>query len=341
MHMHTHIASRVLTSPRIALRTCTCYTHRTTYHIATRVVMCTCCIRIPQTKTFSPEFDCGVSIAVAVLFFVWALPQLARVRGRKHHRGDNVFERDDKAMSVNTDEDDDGGERQPLLAPPTHRRGVSESEDTNADTAAAAAANVPSEELEAALNRDVSARLPAQPCAAGHPHSCQRAATTRDSEEPHSSHNARCFAWCSIIKSRRCRIRHTHSRGKPPLLRSSHPHQQNHTLNESLQVHHRQRWTFRLDFALHVAIIVLSSLDAYRMRHSWNDAWFFEAAWSVIQPLFWTVALALRRADRAAGLPARATAQVSTIGWDAQCSIRNHCWPKDFQLMHDQGSANC
>jgi hypothetical protein len=326
--------------------------------------MCTCCIRIPQTKTFSPEFDCGVSIAVAVLFFVWALPQLARVRGRKRHRGDSVFERNDKTMSVNTFEDDDGGERQPLLAPPTHRRGVSESEDTNADTAAAAAANVPSEELEAALNRDVSARLPAQPCAAAHPHSCQRAATKREILKSLTHLTAqlfcmvqhhltsclawcsiiksrRCFAWCNIIKSRRIRIRHTHSRGKTPLSRSSHPHQQNHTLNESLQVHHRQRWTFRLDFALHVAIIVLSSLDAYRMRHSWNDAWFFEAAWSVIQPLFWTVALALRRADRAAGLPARATAQVSTIGWDAQCSTRNHCWPKDFQLMHDQGSANC
>jgi hypothetical protein len=198
--------------------------------------MCTCCIRIPQTKTFSPEFDCGVSIAVAVLFFVWALPQLARVRGRKRHRGDSVFERNDKTMSVNTFEDDDGGERQPLLAPPTHRRGVSESEDTNADTAAAAAANVPSEELEAALNRDVSARLPAQPCAAAHPHSCQRAATKREilKSLTHltavlhgaaSSHKLSCMVQHHQIATLFCMVQHhqieTHSNSPHALSRQN------------------------------------------------------------------------------------------------------------------------
>lgn len=85
-----------------------------------------------------------------------------------------------------------------------------------------------------------------------------------------------------------------------------------------------------MDAAIHIAIIVLSSLDAYNARHSWDDAWFFEAAWSVIQPLFWAVALALRRADRAAVLPARANAQVCGLVAKALLSSSLFDLPSSF-----------
>jgi len=78
----------------------------------------------------------------------------------------------------------------------------------------------------------------------------------------------------------------------------------------SKELYKKQRSTFWLAVVAHAAVVVGSGLQAHgEARAESQPAWWHLAAWSVVQPILWAAALALRAIDRTNGECARSTSQ--------------------------------